>query len=337
MKKLILVLAILVAAPVVTYGALDVSMRLDANDVNIVYTGGDPCNLPRAFALDIILVGNPNDPKYDPNIVIKQVSDYKTNGESNSTSKGYGIYPARIVIDANGNVTSWGSPLADPCDPGGSMALPSKHIILEFGSLYVGGPNAPDPCGILCELHFDCNGSTGDVNIIMTPEVTYRGGVVLEDGNTAPFITKTLRYTPCVAQQQLKCLKSPAQGGNSVEYNDWVAWGEPNCWCYKRQCRGDADGKKVGFHVASADLTLFKRAYNKNDACLATISYSGIAGICADLDHKKVGFRVASADLTTIKKYYNKPDVNVPCCDTALPDPCDCNLQPGDKWNFWKN
>jgi len=340
MKKLILVLAILVAAPVVTYGALDVSMRLDANDVNIVYTGGDPCNLPRAFALDIILVSNPNDPKYDPNIVIKQVSDYKTNGESNSTSKGYGIYPARIVIDSCGVVNSWGSPLADPCDPGGSMALPSKHIILEFGSLYVGGPNAPDPCGILCELHFDCNGSTGDVNIIMTPEVTYRGGVVLEDGNTAPFVTKTLRYTPCVvAQQPTKCLKKIE---TTKEFNDWVAWGEPNCWCFKRQCRGDSDGKiSFGNWIASADLNLLKRSLSQNDACLATISYSGVPGICADSDHKSsFGNRVASADLTALKKYLSQPEVNVPCCDYNAPGTApDCNLRPpadpNERWNFW--
>jgi len=335
MKKLILVLAILVAAPVVTYGALDVSMRLDANDVNIVYTGGDPCNLPRAFALDIILVGNPNDPKYDPNIVIKQVSDYKTNGESNSTSKGYGIYPARIVIDANGNVTSWGSPLADPCDPGGSLALPSKHIILEFGSLYVGGPNAPDPCGILCELHFDCNGSTGDVNIVMRPEITYRGGIVLVDGNTVPDFTKTLKYTPCIVAQPTKCLKDTIPDRN--EWNAWVQFGEPNCWCFKRQCRGDTDGKKAIYWVATADLNLFKRALSKTDPCLATIAYSGVPGICADLDHKKAIYRVSTADLNIFKKFLSQPDVNVPCCDMALPDPCDCNLSPNDKWNFWKN
>jgi hypothetical protein len=333
MKKLILVLAILVAAPVVTYGALDVSMRLDANDVNIVYTGGDPNNLPRAFALKIELVDGT-----DPNIVIKDVNDYKKDGESTSASRGYGIYPARIVIDSNGNVTSWGSPLADPCDPGGSLALPGKTIILEFGSLYVGEGNAPDPCGILCELHFDCNGSTGDVNIVMTPEVTYRGGVVLEDGNTAPYFTKTLRYTPCIAQPPTKCLKSPAQGGNSVEYNAWVAWGEPNCWCFKRQCRGDADGKSsFGYWVAAADLTLLKRGLSKNDACLATISYLGVPGICADADHKSsFGYRVSSGDLTTLKRFLSQPEVNTPCCDTAPPDPCDCNLQPGDKWNFWK-
>jgi len=339
MKKLILVLAILfVVSP--AFAVLDVSMRLDANDVNIVYTGGDPNNLPRAFALKIELVAGT-----DPNIVIKTIGDYKTNGESTSASRGYGIYPARIVIDSNGNVTSWGSPLADSCDPGGSLALPSKTIILEFGSLYVGAPNAPDPCGILCELRFDCNGSTGDVNVRMTPEVTYRGGVVFEDGNTAPYFTKTLRYTPCIAAQPpTKCLKSPAEGGNSVEYNAWVAWGEPNCWCFKKQCRGDSDGKaSMGIRVASNDLTLLKRSLNKNDACLATISYLGVPGICADYDHKaSMGIRVASADLTTLKKFLNQVEVNVPCCDYNAPGTApDCNLRPladpNEKYNFWTN
>jgi hypothetical protein len=341
MKKLILVLAILVAAPVVTYGALDVSMRLDANDVNIVYTGGDPCNLPRAFALKIELVGGT-----DPCIVIKEVSHYKTNGESTSASKGYGIYPATIAIDSCGVVNSWGSPLADPNDPGGSKALPSKTIILELGSLYApvhDWVNAPDPCGILCELHFDCNGSNGNVNIRMTDEDTYRGGVVLEDGTTVD-VNKTLLYTPCVAAQPpTKCLKSPAEGGNSVEYNAWQFWGEPNCWCFKRQCRGDANGGKLGaYWVGSNDLNLLRRAINKNDSCLATISYSGVPGICADFDHVKQGsYRVVSTDLNILRKYVNQPEVNVPCCDYNAPGTApDCNLRPpadpNDKWNFWQ-
>ncbi len=343
MKKLILVLAILVAVPVFAYGPLDVQLVLCANDVNIVYTGGDPNNLPRAFALKIELVNGT-----DPNIVIKDVNDFDPCGESRSTRKGYGIYPARIVIDGNGNVTSWGSPLADPCDPGGSMALPGKTIILEFGSLYVGAPNAPDPCGILCELHFDCNGSTGDVNVRMTPEVTYRGGVVFEDGNTAPYFTKTLRYTPCIAAQPpTKCLKSPAQGGNSVEYNAWTQFGEPNCWCFKRQCRGDTNGKKAGLYwVSTTDLNLFKLALSQEDPNLSTVAWSGVPGICADLNHKKAGlYRVSSTDLNIFKVFLSNEDINLPsgCCDYNVPPNGvpDCNLRPvgdpNEKYNFWTN
>jgi hypothetical protein len=332
MKKLILVLAILfVVSP--AFAVLDVNLVLCANDVNIVYTGGDPCNLPRAFALKIELVGGT-----DPNIVIKDVNDYKKNGESTSASRGFGIYPARIVIDSNGNVTSWGSPLADSCDPGGSLALPGKTIILEFGSLYVGEGNAPDPCGILCELHFDCNGSTGNVNIVMTDEDTYRGGVVLENGNTVD-VSKTLVYTPCIAAQPpTKCLKQTDMN----EYNAWVKFTEPNCWCFKKQCRGDSDGVATfGARVASPDLNLLKRALNKTDACLATIAWSGVPGICADFDHKATfGARVASPDLTIMKKFLNQPEVNVPCCDYNAPGTApDCNLRPVDdpneKYNFW--
>jgi hypothetical protein len=338
MKKLILVLAILVvAAP--AFAVLDVNLVLCANDVNIVYTGGDPCNLPRAFALKIELVGGT-----DPCIVIKDVNDYKKNGESTSASKGYGIYPATIAIDSCGVVNSWGSPLADPNDPGGSKALPSKTIILELGSLYApvhDWVNAPDPCGILCELHFDCNGSNGNVNIRMTDEDTYRGGVVLEDGTTVD-VNKTLLYTPCVAAQPpSKCLKSTIPDQN--EWNGWVQFGEPNCWCFKRQCRGDSNGGKLGAAwVASNDLNLLKRALSKNDTCLATISYSGVPGICADFDHKKQGAaRVGSFDLNIMKKYLSQPEVNVPCCDYNAPGTApDCNLRPpadpNEKYNFWQ-
>ncbi len=337
MKKLILVLAILVAVPAFAYGPLDVNLVLCANDVNVWYRNADPCNLPRAFALKITLVGNPNDPNYDPNIVIKDVNDFKR-GESNSTSRGYGIYPARIVILANGDVNSWGSPLADPNDPGGSKPLPGKNIILEFGSLYApvrDWVNAPDACGILCELHFDCNGSTGYVNVVIESEDTYRGGVVFEDGCTAPPFAKTLKYTRCAAPTQPeKCFKDYNLADHN-EYNTWVKWGEPNCWCYRRHCRGDADGKKTGIAwVASPDLNLLKLAYNKADTILKNVTN----GICADFDHKKTGIaRVASPDLNILKAYYNKAQTLVPCCDKDQNCTLDCNIPGGDKWSFWTN
>ena len=178
MKKLILVLAILViAAP--AFAAFDVSLvQLAGNNVQIRYTGADPCNLPRAFALVIDVNGGKAD--------INGVTGYKT-GQSTSASRGFGIYPAKITINGAGDVNDWGNPIADKNDPlpaGADQILPSNKLVLEFGSLYapVADKNqAPATDGNLCTLSIDCNG-TGNPTITLTDESTYRGGVVLENG-----------------------------------------------------------------------------------------------------------------------------------------------------------
>jgi len=101
-------------------------------------------------------------------------------------------------------------------------------------------------------------------------------------------------------------------------YNDWLAWGKPDCWCYARQCRGDINGLKHGpFWVQVIDLDLFKDAFNKIDVALPPW------GICADLDHNKYGpFRVKVLDLDIFKTYFNKPESQVPECDKT-------------HYNFW--
>ncbi len=118
------------------------------------------------------------------------------------------------------------------------------------------------------------------------------------------------------------------------EYNTWVAWGEPNCWCCRRHCRGDADCKKTGIAwVASPDLNLLKRCFNKTDTVLKNMTNC----ICADFDHKKTGVaRVSAPDLNILKLYYNRPEAQVPCCDKDQNCTLDCNI-PGDKWYFWTN
>jgi beta-lactam-binding protein with PASTA domain len=136
-----------------------------------------------------------------------------------------------------------------------------------------------------------------------------------------------------------ECLKTTATG-----YADWQKWRYPACWCFRRQCRGDTDGRKAGYWVsATPDLANFKAAYGKTDAqvvaipCAWNATTGNICGICADVDHKKAGYRVsATPDLATFKLYYGKPDATVTCCDTAAPAG-DCTLVAGDPFNFWTN
>ncbi|MHC4498101.1 MAG: GEVED domain-containing protein [Planctomycetota bacterium] len=105
------------------------------------------------------------------------------------------------------------------------------------------------------------------------------------------------------------------------EYADWVSLGKPDCWCYRRQCRGDIDGIQTGpFHVAIPDLALFKLCFNQ------FVLPPGCE--CADLDHMQTGpFRVAIPDLGIFKTYFNQ--FVVPQCD-QIP------IYTGP-YNFWTN
>jgi hypothetical protein len=107
-----------------------------------------------------------------------------------------------------------------------------------------------------------------------------------------------------------ECFRSDV---NVSQYNAWVAWGKPACWCYRRQCRGDINGLKQGIYWVSAqDLAIFKLAFNKNDSSLTLVPN----GICADNNRSKQGiYRVSAQDLVQFKLYLNKSEASVPICD----------------------
>lgn len=117
----------------------------------------------------------------------------------------------------------------------------------------------------------------------------------------------------------------------AYEYEDWVAWGRPRCWCYARQCRGDADGKPiypgVGIYVSLTDLNILRAAINK------MYDQPGwpADGICADFDHAPiypgVPIRVSYMDLLILRLYINKMAGQVPLCDEDL-------VYTGP-YNFW--
>ena len=100
---------------------------------------------------------------------------------------------------------------------------------------------------------------------------------------------------------------------NAADYNAWVTWGKPKCWCYQKQCRGDINGAMfLGKPVTGADLIAFKAAFNQPDPNVMAIP----DGICADLNHQQfLGKRVTGADLIIFKAYFNKLDALVPKCD----------------------
>ena len=129
---------------------------------------------------------------------------------------------------------------------------------------------------------------------------------------------------PCIADD---CLKQTAP-----EYDDWVDWGRPDCWCFKKQCRGDINGTSfLGKPVSLADLNIFKAAFNQPDEILR----QNPELICADLNHESfLGKRVTLSDLNILKSYaFSGLPSLIPCCDLDQ----DCVLDSEDKYNFWTN
>lgn len=391
MKKLILVLAMLVASPV--FAALDVNLVLvDSDTVAVVYTGADSANLPRAFALTVTIDGTGT---------FTAINGYKT-GESTSANPGFGIFPAGIQINSAGTVDDYGSPLADTADPGAAgTGLGTNTVILELGSLYSGSANAPLTAGTLCTLDFNKGTAT---QISLATESTYRGGIVLENGtqltdtavitlatppapatngtptpnvttatgalntdlawtagagatsydvyfgtvNPPPFVgnTSATTYEPGVLVQgkvyyvsvvakndagsaaalswsfNTECYKS-----TSVGYSTWTSLGKPNCWCFRRQCRGDGNGASaLGKPVTAADLTNFQSGFNLTVAQLTgKVDAYGVPSICGDYNHASaLGKPVTAADLTIFQDYFNDALATVPECDSATV-------------NFWTN
>ncbi|MBN1788461.1 MAG: hypothetical protein JW806_08745 [Sedimentisphaerales bacterium] len=246
MKRSIFVLAILIAVPAF---ALNVELVDNGNGtINIEYSDADPCNLPRMFNLDLTMIDGS----------FTSISNYSV-GESNDTSQGYGIYPAKINIDMYGDVNDWGNPLAAEGALGTSdQVLPSNHIVLEFGSLYYGEPNAPLTSGVLCTIGVEISGNIPTVT--MVDEDTYRRGLVLEDG-TEGEVSDVLTFGPCLSVGQVfsvACNPTVNLTVSQAMYDRWVNYGQPTCWCCNGQKCGDTNGSG---RVDTQDLGALKQAW----------------------------------------------------------------------------
>lgn len=104
-----------------------------------------------------------------------------------------------------------------------------------------------------------------------------------------------------------------------TKYNRWVTYNKPDCWCFQKQCKGDADGlKTLTKPVASPDLTIFKAGVGQTSAYVKTLVVSGKPGICADFDRADTLSKpIASPDLTIFKSNVGVADTSVPQCPSA--------------------
>ena len=337
MKKIgFMVVILMVAAPAlatVNITAADLDAEGPLGVVGIDYEVTEEPNRARAFALEISVT--------DGNIVA--INDFHV-GESTVGSSGYGIFPGNIVITGN-TVDDYGNPVAPNTAPDTPGQLGGSSIIIEMGSLFVGDGNAPGNSGRLCTV-------TCDTDCLLSIVANaLRGKVVLEGAQEVDPNVTGATDVPVV-------LGVPCFPSNHPDYQKWLDMGElhgwswgagegPPCWCYARQCHGDADGIKTGSifsgytYVGPTDLAIFGDAWDvKEPANPPTPSGPGIHtvpnGICCDFAHDLTGSifsgytYVGPTDLAVFGTYWDvKEPANPPTpSGPGIPGDCGGTLEP---------
>ena len=293
MRTIFVLLVAMLAAP--AFATVDVNCTCDGNEVTVRYVNTDACNV-RAFALDIFLDNS------DANIV--SVHGYDPEVDD------YYIYPGSIDVNTDtNNIDDYGDLVADVgkypyATCGTRPGRDSNAMTIEMGSLYVGESNAPADSNILFKFIV-----SADTSIIIT-ENAKRGGIVMEPNGHSP---TSINFSTCQAEFE-DCFDS-----GHPDYAEWVAVGKPECWCYKYQCYGDADGKKNGTiisgyaRVRNEDLNILIPAWKKPIGDPAE-------DLCADFDRTKNGTiisgysRVRNEDLNILITNW-KDDALIPMGD----------------------
>jgi hypothetical protein len=295
MRKLCFVLtALLLTTPAFAGVVISCAQVTDTNQVQVSYTASDDANIPRAFGLNITLVGVDG-------LTIDDIV-------SGSESEDYWVYPGTIVI-SGGAVTNQGTPRA-PIGAAGECSGEGECMTIEMGSLYDElDPEHQDKPGLTGPLFkFSIDGS-GDCNVVISGN-SARGNVVLEDTEQADDVT----YGTCL----VSIIGGDCYTGQA-DYAEFEAVGKPTCWCFKRQCYGDADDLSEGkgsYWVFTADLDLMLAAWSKTAGTLTGNE------ACSDVDHLSEGkgsYRVFTGDLDILLANWGTNDVPDDCAPGNMP------------------
>lgn len=246
-----------------------------------------------------------------------EIKDYNV-GECTASVQGYGIFPGTIII-TDGVVDDNGTPVAPNTAPGAEGTGPDTNtLILEMGALYVEG-NEPDMNGTLILVKVD-----GDCNVCVEGE-PIRGNIVLTNGTP---------LDPDMACGSITIVTECYAG--MADYDQWEEVEKPECWCYPRQCHGDADGKKEGniatgyTYVDQGDLAIMALGWKVKDSDnggrgVLDLQIGGVPVACADFAHEKAGniatgyTRIDQPDLALMATYWK---VKEPGQGPGTPDDC---------------
>ena len=350
MKKIVFALAVLLLA-VPAWASVDVSCTCDGHEVTVIFDArseADP-NV-RAFALNVTVdsgatiagasnfssdftiypgsidingttgnVDNAGSPICDPCVYDDTLGGIGTGGmtiemgslyvgEANAPDPCGVLLKFTVDTDCNvgfaGNVSRAGSNgvvMEDPC------ATPTVNLGTCIAQICV-VPNVVDMTqadanAAIISADFtvgnittDCNDTIAAGNVISSNPAA---GATPGCGTAVDIVVST-GSCECYAGQP--------------DYDQWEAVGKPDCWCYPRQCLGDADGLsqgKLNWWVSTDDLTILKAGWNKPPEELVGNE------ACADFDHLaqgKLNWRVSTDDLTILKASWNIDGGPSPTC-----------------------
>lgn len=298
MKKIIVALVVLALA-VPSMAAVTVTATDDGNNdgwvtISYVQSDGAAGKRPRAFALDLTASAG-------------EICEVDTSG-----CEPFGIYMGTIEIDALGNVTNPGSPVAPADDPGAAGPLGSGAVTIEMGSLYdpaAPGGDQPALTGDLIKVKLNASCTLS----VAANTARATGGVVLEDGTTPG---ATLNGTAVAV----------VYGG--PDYAEWHTAGDPVGWAAPEQCHGNADNKGQGIggsvRVSTWDLEVLVPNYGQSTLVPVTTSNGDtIPGIDADFAHDGQGIggslRVSTNDLAILVEYYGDSSGVPADCQSCAP------------------
>jgi hypothetical protein len=196
-----------------------------------------------------------------------------------------------------------GHPLAKANEPGALTADTSVFSIC-MGVLDQTGAQKAGPASTTNLITLQLKpGTSSDTTVTISGD-TLRGPA---SGVVGSVLTSNLPISTQIPFQLCGCLKCSAPF-----YNDWVKFGMPSCWCYARNCRGDADGLRQGssltgfWYVGTNDLNILVRAWQVREPPKGPGIMSLLNGICADFARDQQGsaltgyWRVGTNDLNIL-------------------------------------
>jgi hypothetical protein len=201
-----------------------------------------------------------------------------------------------------------GNPLANPI-AAGVLAGNASDFSISMGVLDGTGKQLAGPAISANLITLKLIKGTADQTTVTVAGDTLRGPA---SGVVGSVLTSNLTQTGIVKFAQPEPIKNTAPF-----YNDWVAFGKPNCWAYARNCKGDADGKTQGsvalglVYVFSNDLNVLISGWNIKEAPKGAGIMSIPNAVCADFARDKQGSvalgyaRVFSNDLNILIANWN--------------------------------
>jgi len=316
MKKVILIMAVfamaapLSAADPITIEVAASNIDADSADLTISYSGAT------------------GSPPYGISMVVDLTVDAAGAGSAEvlaagDVASGDSFFDVFIDLAADEPNDYLNPALVDPCT-GIWIGAGDPHPLAETDA--AGTPTFPVSVFSLCMGELANTAGIGAGNTLAVITITKKAGVGAETGCTVRITADDLRGTivdpngdpmdvtypadlPIVWETGPDCFPSGAE--YSQQYQDWLDFDKPDCWCAPPygsgyQCHGDVDGVEEGAFVKY-------RIYTQDLAAIQvpgvwkskTSDYPANPGIpCADVTHSEEGafvkYRVYLEDLARI-------------------------------------